>query len=232
MQLHAGLLVAICEHPADDEPRMVMADWLDDNGQPERAEFIRLQLFLAKEEQNCGCQSCVERRGGGQHNNGPCEARYLLWEGPTGLVKALYRQQVLLAGGWSEWAAPLVETLSPQKPTLTWHRGFPDSANVELWIWTQKGPDAVKLAPLERIQPIGSMPFSTVARWYGWSVDDEDEGRPYYVPHEIYAQLEPDEGRVLLDKRWETSVEAVKALGRAAIRWARKAASLPVGRGK
>ena len=34
---------AICEHPAEDTPRLVYADWLQENGRPERAEFIRLQ---------------------------------------------------------------------------------------------------------------------------------------------------------------------------------------------
>ena len=34
------------EHPDDDTPRMVYADWLDDHGQPERAEFIRVQVEL------------------------------------------------------------------------------------------------------------------------------------------------------------------------------------------
>jgi uncharacterized protein (TIGR02996 family) len=43
-----GLLEAIREVPEDDAPRLVYADWLDENGQPERAEFIRLQCRLAK----------------------------------------------------------------------------------------------------------------------------------------------------------------------------------------
>jgi uncharacterized protein (TIGR02996 family) len=38
-----ALFRAICEHPAEDTPRLVYADWLDENGRPERAEFIRLQ---------------------------------------------------------------------------------------------------------------------------------------------------------------------------------------------
>src|SRR5262245_15683829 len=37
------LLRAVCENPDDDTPRLVFADWLDENGEPERAEFIRLQ---------------------------------------------------------------------------------------------------------------------------------------------------------------------------------------------
>jgi uncharacterized protein (TIGR02996 family) len=38
-----AFLADIIEHPDDDAPRLVFADWLEDHGQPERAEFIRLQ---------------------------------------------------------------------------------------------------------------------------------------------------------------------------------------------
>jgi uncharacterized protein (TIGR02996 family) len=41
-----ALLRAIRESPADDGPRLIYADWLDENGQPDRAEFIRLQVRL------------------------------------------------------------------------------------------------------------------------------------------------------------------------------------------
>jgi uncharacterized protein (TIGR02996 family) len=34
---------AILETPDDDTPRLVFADWLDENGQPDRAAFIRCQ---------------------------------------------------------------------------------------------------------------------------------------------------------------------------------------------
>jgi uncharacterized protein (TIGR02996 family) len=40
-------LHAIQESPDDDLPRWVFADWLEENGQAERSEFIRLQCQLA-----------------------------------------------------------------------------------------------------------------------------------------------------------------------------------------
>src|SRR5687768_16014249 len=39
----AALFRAVCEKPADDTPRLVYADWLEESGDPDRAEFIRLQ---------------------------------------------------------------------------------------------------------------------------------------------------------------------------------------------
>jgi uncharacterized protein (TIGR02996 family) len=43
-----AFLSDICEHPDDDTPRLVYADWLDDNGDSDRAEFIRGQIELLR----------------------------------------------------------------------------------------------------------------------------------------------------------------------------------------
>jgi uncharacterized protein (TIGR02996 family) len=43
-----AFLAAIAAAPADDLPRLVFADWLDENGDPDRAAFIRDQIALAK----------------------------------------------------------------------------------------------------------------------------------------------------------------------------------------
>jgi uncharacterized protein (TIGR02996 family) len=45
--MHEAFLHDILEHPDDDGPRLVYADWLDENGESERAEFIRIQYALA-----------------------------------------------------------------------------------------------------------------------------------------------------------------------------------------
>ncbi len=43
-----ALLRAVCEHPDDDTPRLVFADWLDEHGEDERAEFVRVQIEAAR----------------------------------------------------------------------------------------------------------------------------------------------------------------------------------------
>jgi uncharacterized protein (TIGR02996 family) len=40
----AALFRAICESPEADAPRLAYADWLEKHGDPDRAEFIRLQV--------------------------------------------------------------------------------------------------------------------------------------------------------------------------------------------
>jgi uncharacterized protein (TIGR02996 family) len=43
-----ALLAAVADAPDDDAPRLVFADWLDDHGQHDRAELIRVQVALAR----------------------------------------------------------------------------------------------------------------------------------------------------------------------------------------
>ena len=47
MSYRQAILQDILDHPDDDVPRLVYADWLDEHHQPERAEFIRVQVRLA-----------------------------------------------------------------------------------------------------------------------------------------------------------------------------------------
>ena len=45
-----ALLDAIFDHPDDDTPRLVYADWLREHGQEDYAQFIRLQCAAAREK--------------------------------------------------------------------------------------------------------------------------------------------------------------------------------------
>lgn len=47
-----ALMRAICENPDDDTPRLVFADWLQEHGEDDRAEFIRAQVRLELGEEN------------------------------------------------------------------------------------------------------------------------------------------------------------------------------------
>jgi uncharacterized protein (TIGR02996 family) len=48
MTERAALLRAAAEDRDDDAPRLVLADWLEDHGEAERAEFIRVQCEIAR----------------------------------------------------------------------------------------------------------------------------------------------------------------------------------------
>jgi uncharacterized protein (TIGR02996 family) len=57
-----AFLRTILADPDDDAPRLVYADWLDENGDADRAEFIRLQVRLARMEVDDPEYDTVEAR--------------------------------------------------------------------------------------------------------------------------------------------------------------------------
>jgi uncharacterized protein (TIGR02996 family) len=50
--LEDAFLADIAEHPDDDAPRLIYADWLDEHGEPAQAAFIRAQIELARTDPN------------------------------------------------------------------------------------------------------------------------------------------------------------------------------------
>ena len=48
MSDEAAFLAALQANPADDTTRLVYADWLDENDQPQRASYLRLVAALAR----------------------------------------------------------------------------------------------------------------------------------------------------------------------------------------
>lgn len=99
-----AFLRAILDDPADDTARLVYADWLDDHGEAERAEFIRAQIGLAqhrlyRNDPQCRCGTCTEML--------EAENRIL------GARDAEWRRDAALGFGFVNVARGLV-----------WHRGF------------------------------------------------------------------------------------------------------------
>lgn len=118
-----SFIAAICAQPEDDTTRLVFADWLEESGELERAEFIRVQCKIATIASGCLCGQCHPR---GQHHNGPCavdrEDRNLR-----------RRERDLLVDPWkTSWLGEAVREAtifgraSPDQVShgLRWKRGF------------------------------------------------------------------------------------------------------------
>lgn len=108
--LRKAFIADIIANPDDDAPRLVYADWLSENGDPARAEFIRVQIELAKLEDQ------GEERG---------EA-----------LRA--REKELLDENWDRWIREVppflrsVHGLEEQSERITYHRGFVEDVVVPL----------------------------------------------------------------------------------------------------
>jgi len=60
--LDRAFLDDIVAHPGDVAPRLIYADWLDDHGDPDRAEFIRVQIALASLAEDDPARHELQRR--------------------------------------------------------------------------------------------------------------------------------------------------------------------------
>jgi uncharacterized protein (TIGR02996 family) len=99
----AGFLDAILADPGDDTPRLVYADWLEEYGQAERGEFIRVQCELARHEapKHPGVVACEGKgppaRAGGRKR---CKCR------PCALCR---REREILEKHGTAWIAEILE---------------------------------------------------------------------------------------------------------------------------
>lgn len=170
---------AICSAPEDDTPRLVYADWLEEHGQADRAEFVRLQIRIAGIEAHCWCGACVRKRGRlGQHHNGPCGVDKERDELPDGSSRQAFlrRRERELFPSASSLGLPdgsvVTSGITPDGPTTaaTIRRGFVAAltCTAEEWIrvaddvyWhkdqTVPCPEREELHPCEWCQDTGRM---------------------------------------------------------------------------
>lgn len=122
-----ALFQAILEAPDDDTPRLIYADWLDEYGDPDRAEFIRGQVALAKQE-------AADARG-----------------------KALAKRvKALWTAHRAEWLADLPEGLRARK-NLAYHRGFFEELHLPLTIWQAHAAQLFARCPIVRLRLSGRL---------------------------------------------------------------------------
>lgn len=135
----AALLAAIRACPDDDTPRLVYADWCDDNDRPERAAFIRCQIEIARPVAGCKeTPSCLA-------SNRPREIGR--W------CPACWPKRGLLRTEDDLYAAVGCDGLPVGigSPQVTWVRGFVEACEVSAEAWLRHG-DAIRAAhPVRRV---------------------------------------------------------------------------------
>ncbi len=219
----------IIEHPADDTPRLIYADYLEENGQEERGEFIRVQIELA--------------HIGGLHPPADDEDRAIIRR-----AKALRRRErELLSEHYIGW----IKQVHPNGFTSVFRRGFvtaitcsfvdwcggecpacrgcgrqegelfaPDYGPCPLCHGTGRtgahGPALVRAAPLERVT-LSDCPV----RYF-----QDSRGRAGYH-FNLPTAGTPEEIGDALGIMYDTEQQALDALSAACLAWARSRAAPP-----
>jgi uncharacterized protein (TIGR02996 family) len=130
-----ALLAAIAAHPDEDTPRLVFADWLDEHGDPERAEFIRVQIALAQNADAKGDRA------------------------PAEIAALAARERVLLGRNRVRWLRPLRALGAGTSLHGDFWRGFVNDVGIDAEVFVERGNELWTCSPvvelrLENIKPV------------------------------------------------------------------------------
>src|SRR5262245_58838195 len=137
MTSEESFLQAIIDRPDDDAPRLIYADWLEENGRTgadrARAEFIRVQVELER------LPADDDRR-----------------------AELAARQDQLLAKHWADWVRPL----EPFGHVTGFRRGFPEGVALNSWDPTATVPWMERLSNfLQRAPACRLMLYTRGSAW-------------------------------------------------------------------
>lgn len=186
-----GLIRAVAAEPADDSSRLIMADWCEDHGMADRAEFIRLQIRLAAGE--------------------PVPARSLERESVL-----LDRLGYGIINTPRMWKGPMAYGLG----THTFTRGFISKWRMRLDQWAENGRDVVQWHPLEAVDIVGVEPeeWPGSFSWFLVGFSHDRATIPGAIFERLQGMGISMIGRRI---RYASAREAVDDLNRAALEWAR-----------
>lgn len=237
MNTAADFLRTIIEKPADDGPRLIYADWLEEQGDTARAEFIRTQCELARIGHNHPDNSRVHEFG----SVCPQCHQLILQE------KELLRRHV---GGWtdglpeclitrqcpscedaiSDWETNAVECrrcegsgLAEDYDRVEFHRGFVSHITITAAEWLIHA-DALRAAtPLERVTLTTCWdPYLleySINRWAFFHPEvpprDETDISRYRPAERVFRHLKGGRLSVPLCKWYDGHAEAMVDLTRA-----------------
>jgi uncharacterized protein (TIGR02996 family) len=130
-----ALHAAVCATPDDDTPRLVFADWLQEHGEEERAEFIRVQIEAAR-------LPVGKKRA----------AQFL-------------RAHELLAAHEKQWAKPIKRFVEKPSygPAFVFRRGFVETVAVRPNKFLEDIDDLFELTPLRGLHFVDAGGFDWVA---------------------------------------------------------------------
>lgn len=202
----AGLLAAVREAPKDDLSRLVYADWCEDNGRPERAEFIRAQVWPEDSRRAYNLMSRF------------CERLVAPLDrtGITGVNRLILDDALVIVVHFGT------------RDHLRFRRGFIDEAHLPLRGWWDHGPALVGSHPIQRVRLTDREPERYLGVGHLWThAPDRAPWEPYCgtfaccLPRGVYDCLS-GAGR---DRPYADQNSAKEDLSAAALLWAKKIAT-------
>jgi uncharacterized protein (TIGR02996 family) len=206
----------LCE-PWDDAPRLILADWLEEHGQPKRAEFIRLQVELAKYPDQ------VEWL---------CNMPVAQWAGTEEEGRLLRRLDVLRRRGRELEGLPFTSeraVFGDKAPTRyrgwCFARGFVESVSLPLADFMAHASALFRAAPLTDVQLSDVRPYRDERRcYYYFSLTTHLLSGSNLLPRALFDCMP---GPYLADRWYASEADALVHLSAACVSWGRTLAGLP-----
>lgn len=156
--IDAAFIEAVIANPDDDSPRLIYADYLEEQGEYERAEFIRVQVELANTPEwieHPVIKECPDRSG---------NVRKVEWKNPR--CEALRRRERELFR--RDFAKPLADILQlktygthgnggghdsdPFGANWTWSRGFQETLSLPFAGWLTHSTSILRATPIRVVK--------------------------------------------------------------------------------
>lgn len=222
----SALVRQILTRPADDTPRLVYADWLDEHDQADRAEFIRMSVEANRSTAPCyhdltrppGCPTCA------LHIRADALAREwtdgeINWERWAGLPSI----------GWAchnltgEPRTKLLRTANG----FRFRRGFVDEIRLPLSAFPEHARDMFAAHPITTVVLSDRAPEEAGAGWSWFTEGFADD--PATLPPELFHRLGGDFDVSMLGQRvtYPTRDAALSTLPAACVAYGRELAGLP-----
>jgi uncharacterized protein (TIGR02996 family) len=226
MTTDAALLRAIIANPDDDTPRLVYADWLDENGQPERAVAIRAHIAAHRINANASIVAGSVQFAPHQRTD-----RWNEWRRLMVTVTAVTSDPDV--NGLSPFLAGLARV-----NLLDWSRGFVSAVQCEPGDWLAHGPGVVASHPVERVTILGMRPARAINHVVGFTYYPQPDDDPFEVgqhprerywsptdpPHVLPFKLQDWTVRCRTKNVAESDDDCLDWLSRGCIAWAKEEA--------
>lgn len=226
---------AICESPADDAPRLIYADWLEETARDVECD----QPGYDDGEPHFQCPTCDGsgvvsdgRRERAEFIRVQCElALFDRWchnadfhvQTPRGvnIDELRRRERELLAGNNRRWFHGCPGLLDVTD-SFTWdyRRGFISHVTCSVADWLRHGRDIVQRQPVERVTISDKRPgrFSNMIVWYG----SAHPNSVYTLPLELWGHLRnARDDFSQWTNHYPTEADALDAISDACLCWAR-----------
>lgn len=224
-----ALLWDVLLTPADDAPRLILADWLDEHGSEARAEFIRVQCELAREP--C-LRADPSYPGAGCYTPGcrHCDRA----APPARRERELLSHLCLVLAAETPFGTRCVLSVDGRDesslPVLTCRRGWVDEAYLPCAGFLAHAAALFAAQPVTRVGLSDRWPLALARA--GWCWYKVLPGQTILgaadLPLALFDRLAGGERRAVNESRWYAARDqAVEALSAACVAFGRAAAGLP-----